>query len=168
MNRGFNLLELALVMLLISLAASLLLPTFSDLSRRIAIKRLADELVGFVLQAKSEAILRNKRLYAHFSFEKAAVGRQGEWSIVLSAQSDLSGERWLQLSGNAFQGLEIRHSYVTNYITFDPIRGRPSSGSIEFKVVGSKQALKAILANPPGRIRICSTEGEVYGYAACD
>ncbi len=169
MNRGFNLLELTVVVALLSALLTIARPSFNGFFERIKMKRLASELNGFMAQAKSEAVLRNQRLYAHFSFSANPVSHTNTWHITLTNQILAGGEPLLFLDGSAFRGLAIRHSYHLGYISFDSTRGRPTSGSIAFFPQQTpSMVLKVVMANPPGRVRLCGLNGTLYGYAACE
>ncbi|OLQ87214.1 type IV pilin [Vibrio ponticus] len=168
MSRGFNLLELTITLVFLSVMLGLAKPSYQALLNRVKMKRLASELSGFVIQAKSEAVLRNQRLYAHFSFSAASLQDNGDWYIQLTDSSAAGGERVLYLSGEGFLGLAVTHNYGLGYLSFDGVRGRPTGGSIEFfPVTNTNERLKAVIANPPGRIRVCGVNGALYGYAQC-
>ncbi|EGU39894.1 type IV pilin, putative [Vibrio ichthyoenteri ATCC 700023] len=168
MVRGFTLLEL---MITVALMASMLLmatPSITALFHKIKMQRLAGELNGFLLQAKSEAVMRNQKLYAHFSFAYDVSVLDGSWQLSLTDSSSVGGALLLRVDGAVFQNIEIRHTYRTGYITFDAVRGRPNGGHIGFHPQDDLCcAMRVTIANPPGRVKICSDSESNYGYPTC-
>ncbi|MBA5763611.1 GspH/FimT family pseudopilin [Vibrio sp. 404] len=168
MGRGFNLLELTIIIAILSILLLMAVPSFDGIMSRVKMKRLASELNSFLVQAKSEAVTRNKKLYVHFSFNTDNSISNGSWYIQLTDSASSTGNQLLYFSGAPFNKIEISHSYNPAYITFDQVRGRPNGGTIEFfSVTDTVNRLKAVMANPPGRIKVCATSGAAYGYPSC-
>ncbi|HHY0397229.1 TPA: GspH/FimT family pseudopilin [Vibrio parahaemolyticus] len=169
MPRGFTLLELMITVAVLSIILAFAAPSFSRVSQTVQMQRLATELVGFLSQSKSEAVVRNKKLYVHFSMNKGNVVSQGAWSITLTDTESGAGNVILHLSGTQFSELSVLHSYETKKMSFEEVRGRPQSGSIEFFPTGEQSTkLKVALSNPPGRIKVCSMSGaKLYDYLKC-
>ncbi|CAM3052868.1 GspH/FimT family pseudopilin [Vibrio mytili] len=168
MPRGFTLLELLITVSVMSILLAMAAPSFSHISQKIQMQRLATELFGFLNQSKSEAVMRNTKLYVHFSMDKNDVISDGSWSLDLTDSSTVGGNTILHFSGTPYSELSIIHNYESKYMSFDEVRGRPASGSIEF-FASNNQNSKLILAvsNPPGRIRVCSDSGALYDYPEC-
>ncbi|HAS62269.1 MAG TPA: type IV pilin [Vibrio sp.] len=168
MGRGFNLLELTIIIAMLSILLLMAIPSFDAITSRIKIKRLASELNSFLVQAKSEAVTRNQKLYAHFSFNSTSSVSSGSWYIQLTDSASSTGNQLLYFSGTPFSEIEVSHSYNPAYITFDQVRGRPNGGTINFYFVNDTvNKLRAVMANPPGRIKICATSGDAYDYPPC-
>ncbi|EMY6466101.1 GspH/FimT family pseudopilin [Vibrio alginolyticus] len=168
MPRGFTLLELLITVAVLSIILAFAVPSFSRVSQTVQMQRLATELAGFLSQSKSEAVMRNQKLYIHFSMAKNVVVSQGAWSLQLTNSSSGSGVI-LSLSGSAYSELSLKHSYDNQKISFDEVRGRPQGGNIEFFPTNAQNIkLQAKLSNPPGRIKICSNSGaKLYDYRQC-
>jgi len=170
MNRGFTLLELLITVTILAISLTLAVPNFNTLNNSMKMQRLATELNGFLVQAKSEAVLKNKDLWVHISFPKNTENNSGAWSLSLTDSDNLSGTTLYYLEGNDFKDVGLKHNYTGQKIKFEGIRGRPSPGSFQFnpKLETSKK-LKVLLSNPPGRIKVCydNNQGELYGYNAC-
>lgn len=168
--RGFTFLELILACAILSLLLSMALPAFSYVQRSSQFLRLTTELNALLLLAKSEAVLRNQILWLHFSFAENQIASNGNWLLSLTddAQSG-SGRELAHLSGYDFHLLTLKHNYARATIRFEPLRGRPTRGSIWLYQPGREnRALKIVLSNPPGRVRICSMSADpLYGYASC-
>ncbi|MGF1910985.1 GspH/FimT family pseudopilin [Vibrio kasasachensis] len=168
MSRGFNLLELTIIIAILSMLLVMAVPSFGAISDKVKMKRLASELNSFLVQAKTEAVTRNQRLYAHFSFEADGSASSGTWHIQLTDSALLDGNSLLYFSGTPFVEIDVRHNYTPAYITFDQVRGRPNGGSIAFfPVAQGSSKLKVVMANPPGRVKICGVNGVAYGYPTC-
>lgn len=170
MNRGFTLLELLITVTVLAILLSVAAPNFSTVNNSVKMQRLATELNGFLIQAKSEAVLRNSDLWVHISFPKTEENKVGSWNLSLRDSPNISGGLIANLDGHNFNGITFKHTYTHRKINFEGIRGRPAAGSfIFFPNNDTKKALKVILSNPPGRIKVCydNNNGELYGYNSC-
>ncbi|CAM3864712.1 TPA: prepilin-type N-terminal cleavage/methylation domain-containing protein [Vibrio vulnificus] len=169
MTRGFTLLELLITVAVLAVVLASAAPSFTRVSQTVEMQRLASELNGFFNQSKSEAVLRNTKLYVHFTKAKAEVANKGQWSLKLSASSSSASNVLLYLSGSSYSGLSIIHNYEHKYISFDPVRGRPQGGSIFFYPTSDEtKKLSVVISNPPGRVRVCSLSGaKLYDYPTC-
>ncbi|WP_072055527.1 GspH/FimT family pseudopilin [Aliivibrio fischeri] len=170
MNRGFTLLELLITVTVLAILLSVAAPNFNTINNSVKMERLATELNGFLIQAKSEAVLKNKDLWVHISFPKTEENKVGSWSLVLRDSSALSGNMIAYLDGSNFKDITLKHTYTYQKTKFEGIRGRPAPGSFTFYPnTDTTKALKVFLSNPPGRIKICydNTSGTLYGYNSC-
>lgn len=175
MARGFTLLELMITLVVLAIVLSAAAPNFSTVTESTRMKSLATELNGFVVQAKSEAVMRGVDLWAHIIMSGGS-NTIGDWHISLrDSNSSSGGSEILRLSGNKYFGITVDPSYNTNKISFDAIHGRPKSGNIQFYPnEKSTQWLKLISHNQSARIRVCSnTNSErndgigYWGYETC-
>ncbi|MFW8629567.1 GspH/FimT family pseudopilin [Vibrio natriegens] len=169
MPRGFTLLELLITVSVLSILLAVAAPRFSRVSQTVQVQGLATELFGFLNQSKAEAVMRNTKLYVHFSMDKDNTINGGNWSLNLTDSTAVGGNTILHLSGSSYSELSIKHNYDAKYISFEEVRGRPNSGSIEFFSTNNQSLkLKIKLSNPPGRIKICSHSGaKLYDYPKC-
>lgn len=168
MTRGFTLLELLVTVSVLSILIAAAAPSFSSVTETVKMQRLAGELNGFLIQAKSESVKRNQDLWVHFSMDKNEVQSTGEWTVRLKPTEDLSGETLLMLSGEPFRGVSFSHNYTGARISFESVRGRPSRGTIYLFPNGvSTDRLLIKLSSPPGRIKVCGESSAQYGYYAC-
>ena len=83
MHRGFTLLELIASVFILCLLLAIAVPNFNGVLQANKMQRLARELHGFVIQAKSESVLRRQRLWAHIIMSGAS-NSQGDWKIELT------------------------------------------------------------------------------------
>nr|WP_047045605.1 GspH/FimT family pseudopilin [Vibrio mexicanus] len=167
MTRGFTLIELLITLSVFVLILSFAVPSFSSVSDAVKMRRLASELSGFLVQAKSEAIKRNVDLRVMFSFASDDPQSTGNWSLKLVDPSD---NEILFFDGTSFKGITVKHNYASAIndplpVKFEKIRGRPNPGGITFHPFNNTAThLKASLSNPPGRVKICSMNTELYDY----
>ncbi|EOD9421988.1 TPA: GspH/FimT family pseudopilin [Vibrio campbellii] len=170
MPRGFTLLELLITIAVMSVLLAAAAPSFQNVFETNKMQRLADELHGFVLQGKSEAVLRRERLWAHIIMSGAS-SSDGNWRIELTDNgTEGVGTVLLSFSGEAYNGIVVTPSYSSTQISFDDVHGRPSSGNIKFYPVGeSAKALKLISHTLSARVRVCSDNNntEFFGYSTC-
>lgn len=102
MTRGFTLLELAIVIGLISMTLLWAIPSFRSVSETAQMTRLASELYGFIVQAKSQAKLRRQLLWVH-------IFQSGQnWELRLTDDKDRTQGRLItKLSGLSFKGTSL-------------------------------------------------------------
>ena len=143
-------------------------PSFKAMSERGNIERLATELTGFYQLACSEAVLRNQTLYAHISFPKSSAHSVPDWSLTLTDSASVGGVTINLLNGTAFDSLSVLHTYSSDRVSFDGVRGRAKSGTFAFYSTQDRsKKIELRTSNPPGRIKVCATNGELYGYKKC-
>ncbi|MFM2609393.1 GspH/FimT family pseudopilin [Vibrio chagasii] len=168
MTRGFTLLELLITVVVLSVLLAAAAPSFSSVTQSVKMQRLAGELNGFLIQAKSESVKRNQDLWVHFSTAKNEVQSTGDWTVWLKPTEDLTGETLLQLSGESFRDVSFSHNYTGERISFESVRGRPARGTIYLSPNSSStDRLLIKLSSPPGRIKVCGESSAQYGYDAC-
>ncbi|CAH8190029.1 GspH/FimT family pseudopilin [Vibrio aestuarianus] len=165
MARGFTLLELLITVMVLAVLLSVAAPSFTRVSESQKMKRLANELNGFVMNARSEAVRRKTELWAHIAISGAS-NNSGDWSIVLTDSATNPGGTVLSsLSGEAYNNIEVSTTYVSEQINFDAINGRATSGSFIFTSSGG--ALKLGSFRLSGKMRICAVGGDHFGFKAC-
>ncbi|KZX69183.1 type IV pilin [Vibrio sp. HI00D65] len=168
MTRGFTLLEVLITVSVLSILIATAAPSFSSVTQSVKMQRLAGELNGFLIQAKSESVKRNQDLWVHFSTAKNEVQSTGDWTVRLKPTEDLTGETLLQLSGEPFRDVSFSHNYTGERISFESVRGRPARGTIYISPNrSSTDRLLIKLSSPPGRIKVCGESSAQYGYDAC-
>ncbi|EKO3819871.1 GspH/FimT family pseudopilin [Vibrio harveyi] len=170
MPRGFTLLELLITIAVLSVLLTAAAPSFQNVFDTNKMQRLANELHGFVIQGKSEAVLRRERLWAHLIMSGGS-SSDGNWRIELTDNSsEGAGTVLFSFSGEPYKGIVVTPSYASDQISFDEVHGRPSSGNIRFYPVGeSSKALKLISHTLSARVRVCSDNNntEFFGYSTC-
>ncbi|WP_409591254.1 pilus assembly FimT family protein [Vibrio jasicida] len=66
LNRVFTLIELLITICVLSVLLVFAAPSFSSLFESSRMNTAQDELMGFVIMAKSEAVFRNSPVYIHY------------------------------------------------------------------------------------------------------
>ena len=183
MDRGFSLIELLItvaVMVILMLAAA---PSMGNLNEKAKVQRLAEELSGFLIQARSEAVMLNKPLYLIFlpmGSSATSPILSGQWGLALRDTDTIPSFNALSLGaemylpGNEFKNISIFTDSQWQPLTLDGVNGRPvllsassSPATIHFSVDSEKQ-INISLEQFSGRVKICGEDGEYYGYPKCN
>lgn len=163
MPRGFTLPELVLVLGLMSLTLLWAIPSFRSVSETTMMIRLASELRGLILLAKSQAILRRQTLWIHVSETDL------NWQLKLVDDQEMAHATVLmQLSGQSFQGITLSSNYSANRIRFDASHGRPKSGRLVFYPKSNPELLLELRTHFRSAIvRVCAPDTARLGYDVC-
>lgn len=177
LNRGFTLIELLITICVLSVLLISAVPSFSRLFESSRMNTVQDELMGFVIMAKSEAVLRNVPAYIHFR-DLANVNVE-ERCIVLSLSdsiTDCTSNIIYTLRGRVFDGLTLEQTYPQNVIEIDSVNGRPLLIRSTFDSESNSEILKFFAKGDQkvvfkmhitGRGRFCGIGGDWYRTAAC-
>lgn len=169
MVRGFTLLELLIMMSVLLVMLAFTAPNFTQVNQQLKMVSLANELHGFLIQAKSEVVFRNQHLWVHIEGMPSSTG---EWQLTL-ASSEVSPLQATDiiavLSGERYRSLYVESTGSIARIRFEPTMGNPvQAGSLSIKKHGQdREGMKVIVHNRAGRIRTCGISGELYGFSAC-
>lgn len=167
MPRGFTLLELLITVSVLSILLAVATPSFKNINETNRMQRLASELHGFMIQAKSEAVFRNQDLWAHIDVASDPVDT-GEWSITLTDSSVSGGTPILFLSGSPYRDITFDPDYTSQQVKFDGVRGKVKNGSIDFSPAGmTNKTIRLKGSYGASRILVCGVTGALYGYPAC-
>jgi len=169
MLRGFTLLEMLIAVVVMSTLLFVAAPNLYLFQQKHKIVQLASELQGFLIQAKSEAIYRNKDLWAHIEMDNNP-SLTGDWSIRLT-NSELSGvgDTIQIMSGDKYRNIQFESGYVSDQIKFDGVRGKVNNGSLRFALANvPEQQLNLKSSFGASRIIVCGKGGAFYGYPQCD
>jgi type IV fimbrial biogenesis protein FimT len=164
---GFTLLELIITLVIFSVLIGVSAPSFSKMIESHKMKRLATELEWLLVQAKSEAVMRNQEVIVHLIKIGKGVSeanKTSDWRIEVKSISD--GLITL-LDGANFKDIEINRTFSSEQIIFDALYGKPNqSGSFYFNLSNNKK-LRTTIFNRTGRVYSCSYKAEEYGYEKC-
>ena len=168
MARGFTLIEMLISIVVLAILLAAAVPSFRGSSEKAKMQRLAEELQGFFIQTKSEAVLRNQNLYLHFVQDGTPTG--GEWALVTNTSSATPSDRHaaksnalMYLEGDPFKGISTSSSILN--MEFESVNGKPNqTGNIKFSLKEGK-LLDLKFQQFTGRFRIC---GGHYGYPECE
>ncbi|EGQ7984253.1 prepilin-type N-terminal cleavage/methylation domain-containing protein [Vibrio vulnificus] len=176
LNRGFTLIELLITIFVLSVLLIFAAPSFSNLFESSRMKTAQDELMGFVIMAKSEAVFRNSPTYLHF--RGLANVNPDERCIVLSLSDsiiDCTTNAIYTLHGRVFDGLTLEQTYPQNVIEIDPVSGWPSLSHSTFDSESNSELLKffakgdqkvAFKMHITGRVSFCGIGGDWYSTEA--
>ncbi|ENM5774268.1 GspH/FimT family pseudopilin [Vibrio mimicus] len=166
MHRGFTLLELLITVAVLTALLLFAAPNLSKVSQQTKMVNLANEIQGFLIQAKSEAVLRNKDLWIHIQ-GLSTVNVTGNWKMTLTTSSASGTDSLAVFQGDRYRNIYVRSN--RDKIKFDRVMGNPQiSGSISIKEAVTDYSLNVSFSNRAGRIRICSENGVKYGYNQCE
>ena len=170
-QRGFSLLEAAVVVTIVAIVAATALPSFSALVDARRLDGAATRLAADVQFARSEAIARNQSLRLSI----AAGGGATCWIVHTGVAADCT----CSASGVACtNGALAIHGFVLPAaervavagnvvsIVFDPLHGTSTpTGTLSLGDVRGRSVRHVV--NVLGRVRSCSPGGAIAGYPAC-
>lgn len=177
MARGFTLIEMLISLVVLAVLLAAAVPSFSGMNERAKMQRLAEELQGFFVQTKSEAVLRNQPVY--LNFVKSGSAYSGEWGIATKSTStpatSLSSAQsgaLVYLDGSPFKNITVNFpmanaTTLLSILEFEPVNGKPVQSSNLSFFVDANKPLKLVFSSITGRIRICGDGGAFYGYPSC-
>jgi len=168
MSRGFTLLELLISLAVLVCMLAVAVPSFRSLNLGSQMVRAASELSGFLNQARSEAIKRNRDLWAHFSFDSYPALAH-EWKLTLTdSETAGAGNTLLVLQGSVFKSLKLDWNYTADKIKFSGQRGRVKDGSLNFYPDGQQSdALRIKTSFAGNRVLVCGVNRSRYGFPRC-
>ncbi|WP_087024281.1 prepilin-type N-terminal cleavage/methylation domain-containing protein [Thaumasiovibrio subtropicus] len=172
---GFTLIELIAVVAVIAVLAAVAAPSYTEMRQKSATIRLADEVHGFFLQAKSETVMRNETMKIKFIHSNSAAVdtayKDGSWVLALlpktstaTTVSAANNEAISVVTGENYKGTFIKVSRLETEL--DSVRGVFSSAMDVTSYVKPTKTVSVQAKSLSGRIRQCSAEEE-YGYVEC-
>tara|TARA_Y100000588_G_scaffold284760_1_gene302381 strand:- start:52 stop:594 length:543 start_codon:yes stop_codon:yes gene_type:complete len=177
LNRGFTLIELLITICVLSILLIFAAPSFSSLFESSPMKTAQDELMGFVIMAKSEAVFRNTPVYLHLRDLNDSDPMKRCMVLSLSNTiSDCTTNVVSVLSGRTFEGITLAQSYPENTIEINHVSGWPklqsgtqdSEGYSEIGKFYVDESKKLVLKmHITGRTQVCGDGEALYGVQAC-
>lgn len=179
-QHGFTLIELIVAMAVFGILVMIAVPSYTSMMDSIRVKRAADAISAFVVNAKSEAIKRNRTVTVVFQTSNS----HATWCAGMATISDCDctgadATKLCRLDGvdRVLTGdASYRNILLTNSLgssadgadfSFSPNRGNVDAGSVQ---VQSKNGLQVrVVVSTTGRARLCSPSGSgnIGGYAVC-
>jgi type IV fimbrial biogenesis protein FimT len=182
--RGFSLIEVLTVMLILAILLTLAMPTYRGITARAQLRAAADLLRSDLEQARTDARERSRAVY--ISFWRSDDGRQWCWGSAFSdcdcriRDSRDPGACYVDFdseipdAGGVLHAVDAtRFANVTldalpfgGKLRFSALRPETLAGNATFSTNG--QRLR-VVASSYGRLRLFSPSGGAYiaGYAAC-
>lgn len=167
MQKGLTFIELIIALMMMAIISITALPNWNRLVEHNQMRSLASELQTFFLMAKNEAVTRNNDLWVYF--DTFNIEGRAYWRLTLlnppTANDEAGSENTLLVS----EGEDVFISANWQKIKVMGWNGKfTKSGHIMFGLNQvDKPSLKLIFHHITGRVRICSMDGDVYGYHAC-
>jgi prepilin-type N-terminal cleavage/methylation domain-containing protein len=170
-QKGFTLIELMVAIAILGILVTLAAPSFNAFIDKYRVKRAADTVSAFLINAKSEAVKRNQPVTA------VAGGGGGNWCVGMTEEAtcdcltagacQIDGvDRVVQ--GASFKGVSLNGPDPGHAFEFKPLRGTVSGNdTVELQSVNGLQI--NVRVGTVGRVRLCSPSGSgnVGGYPVC-
>lgn len=170
-QRGFTLIELIVVMVVLGILLAMAVPSFTTLMDSIRVKRAGDAVSAFLVNTKSEAIKRNTTVRA--IVQSASSG--ATWCIGMTTASTCdcltAGSCQIDgvdriISSSAYKNILLDGPDDGHAFVFSALRGTVTGNeTVEFE---SDNAQKLnVVVGLTGRVRLCSPDGSAGGYPTC-
>lgn len=173
-NKGFTLIEMLITVAIVSILASIALPSFSKLIERNRITTATNELVSNLLLTKSEALKRSNSVTLCPSTNQSTCSENKDYSagwIIYLDCGDIGKRVTTKIDdcgpnekediikvGDSLDAVNLENN-VRNHITFN-YTGRPA-GVSTFSIGKSADAItKTISINLVGRVKVKDAEVE--------
>jgi prepilin-type N-terminal cleavage/methylation domain-containing protein len=170
--KGFTLIELMVAIAILAILVTLAAPSFNSFIDKYRVKRAADTVSAFLINAKSEAIKRNTAVRA--VFQSAGGGATWCAGMTTAASCDCMVANACQIDGadrlvrgGDYKGIVLESPADGAVFSFTPLRGTVNSGNAQVRSVDGLQV--RVRVSGTGRIRLCSPSGSgnVGGYPVC-
>lgn len=172
---GFTLVEMLVIVAILAIMATMAAPSFNSFFDQYRVKRAAETVNAFLVNTKSEAIKRNKRVSA------VVKGSGTSWCIGMiemvddattcdcatagSCQIDTANR---VVDGASYKGVELNAGLDGHRFIFTPLRGTLPPGSNDtVELVSADGVAYNVVVGTFGRVRICSVGGSKGRYPAC-
>lgn len=170
-TQGFTLIEMMVTVAVLAIIVSIAAPSFNGFFDRYRVKRAADTLSAFLINAKSEAIKRNKNVSA------VITGSGTSWCVGMTenATCDCTANNDCQIDGadrvmnsTSFKGVKWLAPASTHAFEFKTQRGAVT-GFNTVQLESANGSKLNVVVSMVGRIKLCSPSGtgNMGGYTVC-
>ncbi len=173
-QKGFTLVELMVAIVIFAILATMAVPSFNSFIDKYRVKRAADTLSAFLINAKSEAIKRNATVRVVFK-PAGAPWCAGMITVSTTVSTcDCTATNSCQIDGadRLVRGGDYKDILLTTdpnnaTFSFTPQRGTVNAGNAQVQSAGGLQV--RVTVSGTGRIRLCSPSGSgnIGGYPVC-
>jgi type II secretion system protein H len=144
-NRGFTLIEVVVVLILIGVSAALLVPGFNRISKSVELRATAKKVSGLLRYYRNEAVQRGKVYQVLFDFNLREIRVQSVEIVKSGEQNEETEEMRLQQRFPMPADIQVREMkipgslYVSEYpaIEFYP-NGSSNGGSFILELQSSR------------------------------
>ena len=183
-NRGFTLLELMIVMVIVAIGVALAVPSYSDAMQRRETTAQAEDLVAFVSFAQSESVKYNEMISVHLTYtdkDNWCIGANEGNAPCDCTETDTGAANFCSLNDVATIMRSAAQTYSSmtaastdRTLVFDPIRGTMATADL-----GTNHGLTLESDNghwsvqvdvaATGRVRVCNPDSAkaIPGYQSC-
>lgn len=167
--KGFTLVEMMVAIVILGILVTIAAPSFNSFFDQYRVKRAADTVSAFLINAKSEAIKRNATVRTVFKTSTswcAGMTMADTCDCAVAGSCQIDGVDRL-IRGSDFKGVTLTNTATGGAFSFTSVRGAANSGNAQVQSADGLQ-VRVIVAGT-GRIRLCSPSGagNVGGYPVC-
>ncbi|CCN47034.1 putative Type IV fimbrial biogenesis protein FimT [Vibrio nigripulchritudo MADA3029] len=170
MARGFTLIELLITLAVMTILLGAFAPSYKSVTDDNRINRLANELQGFLIEARSEAVMRNRDLWVHFTVSGASVSsasKSGDWIIDLRESSSISGALVQSIVGKPFKNIYVSSNHSPPF-KIEGVNGRIEAGTFKFSYQENMSDSGSVITHfTNGRVKVCGSTGNSHGFTDC-
>lgn len=177
---GVTMVEVVVVVAIMGILAALAIPQFTQMYSRSRLRAAAEQLRSDINLARGEAVKRNANVRMSFVINgdtwcyglRIASGcdctvtepTDGEFC---SLDTDAGGVAITTVvSSDQFAGITLAAAPFNGGLTFSPIRPALVSGNATYSSINVSGSMR-VVASGMGRVRLCSPDESILGYAAC-
>lgn len=170
---GFTFVEMIVIVAILAILATMAAPSFNSFFDQYRVKRAAETVNAFLVNTKSEAIKRNKRVSA------VVKGSGTSWCIGMiemvddDTTCDCSTAGSCQIDGAnrvvdgaSYKEVKLNAGLNGHRFIFSPLRGTVT-GNETIGLVSEDGVAYNVVVALFGRVRTCSVNGSKGGYPAC-
>lgn len=165
--KGFTLVEMVIVIAILAILLTMVAPSFNSFFDRYRVNRAAETVSAFLVNAKSEAIKRNKKVSA------VITGSGTTWCVGMTESDTCNCSTGAckvdgvdrAVYSASFKGVELDEPGTGHAFQFKPQRGTVvGNETVELESEGGVEV--NVVVGTFGRIRLCAPGGG-GGYPAC-
>lgn len=170
-QRGVTLIESAIALAVVAVAATTAAPGLQDLVVRKRLEGVAAQLATELQSARGEAVARNAALRVSFYADTGGscyvvhTGAKALCSCSAAAPARCTGDAQLLRATYLPAAQKVGVGASAGSILFDPVHGT-STPAATARVTATPGAIHHVV-NVMGRVRSCSPDGRIGGYRIC-
>ena len=170
-TRGFTLIEMMVTVAVLAIIVSIAAPSFNGFFDRYRVKRAADTLSAFLINAKTEAIKRNKNV------STVITGSGTTWCAGMTENATCNcttasncqiDDADRVINSTSFKGVKLLGPDSEHAFVFKTQRGTVT-GNETVELESANGSKLNVVVSMVGRIKLCSPSGtgNMGGYTLC-